>query len=96
MGFIPPPNPPMGKKRRRVLRLPQTDDEWQNAIELADWILAVHNARRSGIEHHGPSVDVDRVREIITAAQQRGFKCRPGHIRRLSQAWNDKIRRERR
>lgn len=52
---------------------PQTEQEWQEAVDLADGLLAVVSARAYGLVAGGPEVDVDRCYSILRRGAELGF-----------------------
>lgn len=52
---------------------PQTDAEWQEAVDAAHVLLLVESSRVYGLITGGPTANVDRCREILERGQQRGI-----------------------
>lgn len=55
-------------------RMPQTDAEWQEAVNLAEIWLQVDSARKYGLVTGGPDVDVERCEELLKAGAAKGFR----------------------
>ena len=53
-------------------RDPQTDEEWQDAINGAAFWLLVDDARLYGLCVGGPDVDRDRCVELLARGRERG------------------------
>src|SRR5687768_7942284 len=65
----------MGKLAELMeVRDPQTLDEWQHAVNLAEMHLRIDSARQYGLITGGATVDVDRCLEIIAGGAWRGIK----------------------
>lgn len=63
---------------------PQTPDECQQAVDLADVLLMIDSARHYGLVTGGSDVDQERCAEILRAGQARGYKPRPDALKRLA------------
>ena len=50
---------------------PETLDEWQDAVNLAQAFLQIHSARVYGLIAGGPTINVDRCDELLERAEQR-------------------------
>lgn len=50
---------------------PQTDAEWQDAVNAAEACLLLESARRYGLVTGGPGVDVDRCEHILAGGRAR-------------------------
>jgi hypothetical protein len=46
-------------------RDPQTPEEWQDAVDTADFLLLLDAARQYGLVEGGPGVDVERCADIL-------------------------------
>lgn len=51
---------------------PQTDTEWQEAVNLADMHLKIHDAKLYGLIEGGPDIDQARCLEVRDRGQARG------------------------
>jgi hypothetical protein len=51
---------------------PTTDDEWQEAADLAHLWLALDAARAYGLIVGGPRVNIDRCNALLARAAERG------------------------
>lgn len=71
------------------MREPQTDEEWQNAANGAEWALAVDSARLYGLITGGPIVDVERCEELLTGARARGIQAELHAVEAFTKAWQD-------
>lgn len=56
---------------------PQTDMEWQEAVNLADMHLKIHDAKLYGLIEGGPEIDQARCIEVLGR----------GHARGISPSW---------
>jgi len=68
---------------------PTTPDEWQAAVDSADFLLLLDSARQYGLVTGGPIVDVARCHEIIRRGADRGVFPGPPGVpqRRLMGRW---------
>lgn len=57
-------------------RNPTTPDEWQLVADFSAFCLAVENARLYGLIEGGPEINVDRCRDLLLMAQDRGIESR--------------------
>ena len=63
----------MAKKRARRL-VPGTSQEWQEAVNLAEFLLLVHSARQYGLITGGPEVNVDRCVDMLARGARHGYR----------------------
>lgn len=61
---------------------PSTREEWQNAVDAANGMLALDSARKYGLVTGGPTVNIDRCEEILRRGQSRGIRPSAGSIER--------------
>lgn len=54
-------------------RLPDSDGEWQECVDLAHGLLAIQSAREYGLITGGPHCDTDRCVELLELGKARGF-----------------------
>lgn len=66
--------------------LPETRQEWQDALDCAEGAIALDAARQYGLVRGGPKVNLDRCYQILTLGKQRGFEPRPDAIERFTAA----------
>lgn len=52
---------------------PQTDAEWQDAVDAAQGALALDAARAYGLVEGGPGVNVARCEEFLAKGEARGI-----------------------
>lgn len=52
---------------------PETDQEWQAAVDAAHFFLMLDSARLYGLVTGGPEVDTGRCEELIQEGAERGF-----------------------
>jgi hypothetical protein len=57
-------------------RDPQTPEEWQEAVDLAEAHVLIESARQYGLITGGPKVNVLRCTELLDLGRRRGH--RPG------------------
>lgn len=62
---------------------PQTNAEWQEAVDLASALLHLDSARQYGLVTGGPVVNVERCVQILADGAQRGFTHAPDHLERF-------------
>lgn len=63
---------------------PQTPEEWQTAVELADYYLRLDAERQYGLVFGGQAVDVDRCAEILQLGESIGVIPRPDSVERIT------------
>lgn len=61
------------KKWQRKAKAPKTPAEWQDAVDAAEFYLALDSAQKYGLITGGPEVDVDRCDDILRAGRERGI-----------------------
>jgi helix-turn-helix protein len=67
---------------------PQTVDEWQAAVDGADFLLLIDSARQYGLIEGGPKANVDRCVEILTRGVDLGiFPSAPDRRRAWLGRW---------
>lgn len=54
-------------------RMPQSGDEWQIAANLAEGALLFHSARCYGLVTGGPEINVERCKQFLAKAKDRGI-----------------------
>lgn len=59
---------------------PRSGEQWQEAVDVAQGILAVELAQRLGLIT-GQSADVARCAEILTRGAERGIRSHPDAVR---------------
>ncbi len=69
-------------------RDPQTDTEWQEAVDAAHGALALDAARQYGLVMGGPVINAARCDEIIRRGAQRGVRASPDAVERFVAAMN--------
>lgn len=52
---------------------PQTPEDWQTAVNLAEVLLLVDSARQYGLITGGPAIHADRCAALLEAARSRGI-----------------------
>jgi hypothetical protein len=55
---------------------PTTAAEWQEAADLADFLLCVDSARQFGLVEGGPMAKIERCKAILKRAAKRGIHPR--------------------
>jgi hypothetical protein len=56
--------------------LPESDEEWEVAVNVANWLLAVSLARRYGLTNDDGTVNRGRCELILAKGDERGVKPR--------------------
>lgn len=51
---------------------PQTAEEWQEAVNLAEFLLSIDSCRQYGLIEGGPEVNVERACDILRRGRWRG------------------------
>lgn len=51
---------------------PKTDTEWQEAVNLADMHLKIHDAKLYGLVEGGPEIDQARCLDVLARGRSRG------------------------
>jgi hypothetical protein len=64
-------------------RDPKTNEDWQHAVDLAEFYLHLDSARKYGLVTGGPHVDVARCEEILHKGRRRGITPSPDAIERI-------------
>lgn len=62
------------------MRMPRTPDEWQEAVDWAQALLALDAARQFGLVTGGPDVNAARCLELLDRGGRRGVTPRPDCI----------------
>ena len=70
------------------MRDPQTDEEWQEAVDGADALLSLDSARQYGLVTGGPKVNVNRCVAIVEEGKRRGIQPQPDNVERLVKELN--------
>jgi hypothetical protein len=52
---------------------PQLSQEWQDAVNTAEFLLLLESARGYGLITGGPTVNVERCMEILELGREKGF-----------------------
>jgi hypothetical protein len=55
---------------------PETPEQWQEAVDLADFLVRLDAARQYGLVAGGPEVDLQRCDEILVGGASRGYRPR--------------------
>lgn len=76
------------------IRDPKTREEWQEAVDLAEGLLALESARAYGFVAGGPSVDVARCEEVLRRGRDRGFTPHDNAIELVALALADQAKAE--
>lgn len=61
-------------------KLPETDEEWQECVDIAHGLLHIESARAYGFVTGGPRCNVERCEEILALGAERGFTPRDGAV----------------
>jgi hypothetical protein len=62
---------------------PQTQAEWQEAVNLADLWLTFEAARNYGLIKGGPEIDVERCVAILCRGEDQGILPQPDQLDEL-------------
>lgn len=73
------------KRHRQWTHDPTTPDEWQEAVDGAEFMLLVESARLYGLIETDMVVDVGRCDELLRRGKDRGHK--PAPLDELVAAW---------
>ena len=61
---------------------PKTREEWQKAVDMAAFYLAVDSAKKYGLTIGGGEIDARRCEELIEAGRKQGIVPAPDAIER--------------
>ncbi len=61
---------------------PQTPEEWQEAVDMAEFYLTLESARMYGLVVGGPDVNSERCLDILERGKAKGVKPSPEYIQR--------------
>ena len=53
---------------------PETAEQWQEAVNLAESYLLLDSARQYGLIEGGPPIDTARCEELLQRGKQQGFQ----------------------
>lgn len=53
-------------------REPKTAEEWQDAVDAANYLLCLDAARQFGLVTGGPTINAKRCRELLDRGRERG------------------------
>lgn len=68
---------------------PETDAEWQEAVDLAEFYLHLESAKQYGLVAGGPQkVHLERCDELLKRGSERGITPRPDAVERCLAAYN--------
>jgi hypothetical protein len=56
---------------------PETPQEWQAAVDAAEFYLNMDSARQYGLLTGGPKVNADRCEEILRRGKRKGYVPAP-------------------
>lgn len=65
-------------------RNPQTPEQWQEAVDLAEFMLHLDAARKYGLLTGGPEINVDRCQEMLALGKRQGYTPSDGCVQRLA------------
>jgi hypothetical protein len=68
----------------KKIREPKTRAEWQEAVDLAKWLLVLDSARAYGLVKGGPEVDEGRALEILARGKAKGIRPSLDCVERLT------------
>jgi hypothetical protein len=73
---------------------PQTEVEWQIAVDAANALLRIDAARQYGLIEGGPAIDVDRCVELIERGAARGTMPRRESVEEFVMGFNGELARQ--
>lgn len=62
------------------MRNPKTPAEWQDAVDAAEFLLALESARIYGLVSGGPVGNLERCEDILAAGRARGVTPAAVHL----------------
>lgn len=68
-------------------RDPRTPAEWQDAVDAAEFGLALESARMYGLVAGGPRVNCERCEDILAAGRARGITPATDAVERYTRAF---------
>jgi hypothetical protein len=69
---------------------PETDAEWQGAVDAARAALELESARQYGLVVGGPDVDMERCYAVLARGEARGIVPSPDSGERFIREWNER------
>lgn len=63
---------------------PRTPEQWQEAVDLAEFYLHLDAARKYGLVKGGPEVDVARCEQLLARGARKGYKPSDGCVQRIT------------
>jgi hypothetical protein len=69
------------------LREPKTREEWQNAVDLSEWLLHLDAARQYGLITGGLLVNDSRAMEILDRGKAQGILPSIDCVERMTRAF---------
>lgn len=66
---------------------PSTPEQWQEAIDLANFFLHLDAARQYGLIQGGPEVNIERCEEILERGRVLGIEPAPGSLERITRIY---------
>lgn len=67
---------------------PETDEQWQEAVDLAEACIMLDSAIKYGLVTGGPRINVDRCQELLDRGKVRGTFPRQDAVERFIAAYN--------
>lgn len=64
---------------------PQTDEEWQAAVDMAHTYLLIDSARQYGLVEGGPVVNIARCEQLLRQGSERGTVPADDAVKRCMQ-----------
>jgi hypothetical protein len=71
------PVPLVPRRHAPIPRDPRTPEEWQEAVNMAEFLLALDSCKQYGLIEGGPTVKFERALKIIERGKARGVVPAP-------------------
>lgn len=62
---------------------PETREEWQEAVDAAEFYLYLHSARAYGLVKGGPEINIDRCEDLLRRGAAQGVLPSADAIERM-------------
>lgn len=69
--------------KSKPIKNPETSQEWQDVMDIADAAIRLDAARKYGLVKGGPKVNLKRCQEIVELAKSRGHCVGPNSIQKF-------------
>lgn len=68
---------------------PITDEQWQEAVDMAHACILLDAATKYGLVTGGPRINVERCQELLDRGKARGTFPRPDAVERFIRSYNE-------